>query len=136
MVANPCYLRAIFKSDACYIDISTETILLTSYIFIILGSTYTCYGMHAVIKLYFFQECNIARCTGITDNDTSFIILHQAIFYTTYGFVGLCKGIKSTKQGHQCQSKVNSLHNKMLLKIQFFSYLQFIIWVYLVIPIT
>lgn len=118
MVANPCYLRAIFKSDACYIDISTETILLTSYIFIILGSTYTCYDVLAVIKLYFFQECNIARCTGITDNDT-FIIRHQAISYTIIDFVGLCKGIKSTKQGHQCQSKVNSLHNKMLLKIYF-----------------
>ncbi len=127
MVANPCYLRAIFKSDACYIDISTETILLTSYIFIIPGSTYTCYGMHAVIKLYFFQECNIARCTVITDNDT-LTILHQAIFYTIYGCVGLGKGIKSTKQGHQCQSKVNSLHNKMLLKIYFLVIYNLLCW--------
>ena len=75
--------------------------------------------MFAAINRYFVLECNIARCTGITDNDTSFIILHQAISYTIYGFVGLCKGIKSTKQGHQGQSKVNSLHNKMLLKIYF-----------------
>ena len=119
MVANPCYLRAIFKSDACYIAISTETILLTSYIFIIRGSTYTSYGIFIAINLYFFLECNITRCTGITDDDTSFIVLHQAISNTTFGCVGLCKGIKSTKQGHQCQSKVNSLHNKMLLKIYF-----------------
>ena len=119
MVAYPCYLRASFKSDACYIVIINKTFLLISCLIrIILGSTYTCYGMHAVIKLYFFLECNIARCTGITDNDT-LTFLHQAIFYTIYGLVGLCKGIKSTKQGHQCQSKVNSLHNKMLLKIYF-----------------
>ena len=118
MVANPFYLRAIFKSDACYISISTETILMTSYLFIIPKSTYTCYGMFAAINLYFVLECNITLCTVITDNDT-LTILHQAIFYTIYGCVGLGKGIKSTKQGHQCQSKVNSLHNKMLLKIYF-----------------
>lgn len=120
MVTYPFYLRASFKSDACYIGIFTETFLLIFCLTrIIRESTHTCYGVFDAINLYFFQECNIALCTIITDNDTSFIILHQAIFYTIYGFVGLCKGIKSTKQGHQCQSKVNSLHNKMLLKIHF-----------------
>ena len=120
MVAYPCYLRAILKSDACYIGIFTETFLLVGCLRrIIPRSTYTSYGIFIAINLYFFLECNITRCTGITDNDTSFIILHQAIFYTIYGCVGLGKGIKSTKQGHQCQSKVNSLHKNSLLNIQF-----------------
>ena len=128
MVANPCYLRPIFKSNACYIGIITETFLLVGCLRrIIPPSTYTCYGMFVAINLYFVLECNITRCTVSTDNDT-FTIIHQAIFYTTYSCVGLGKGIKSTKQGHQCQSKVNSLHNKMLLKIYFLVIYNLLCW--------
>ena len=128
MVANPCYLRAIFKSNACYISITNETFILVGYLIrIISRSTYTCYGMFVAINHYFVLECNITSCTISTDNDT-FTILHQAIFYTTYSCVGLGKGIKSTKQGHQCQGKVNSLHNKILLKFQFLVIYNLLCW--------
>lgn len=128
MVANPFYLRAFLKSNACYIGIFTETFLLVGCLRrIIPKSTYSCYGIFDAINLYFVLECNITLCTVITDNDT-LTILHQAIFYTIYGCVGLGKGIKSTKQGHQCQSKVNSLHNKMLLKIYFLVIYNLLCW--------